>query len=388
MNTHPITNSPAQVVTREEFKEIAKGMMSGEAKPESHLAKRARELREARGTTPAVMPRTKLKRRAVKVVAEAPLLIQSGSLTFHPLLQRVAMLPDLIDRETKLGNAQGKSRAAHKAAAADMEHDFDALIVSIRKHGIREKIKVVKGPKGYLIVDGRHRMEAVREIIHRHGSTHCPMALRFRDQGVPCELVAEEEVASIIQDAVTRRHMTKGARAYLAVLMKPEVATEADKRKKATQFGGSALNAEPQPSALSAEALAKQAGVSPRLIEDAIALYRLFEKRRDLRKKFEDAIWVGAGLAKLRAGIDGYLATGEEPDETPETPEAHEKRMSLKRYDESATRWVEVKLSLKHWEIISSTHREELIEHAAMCLLESPPEFLTPLLKRLAADNA
>lgn len=363
-------------------------------KAESLLARRARELREARaaaGKAPAVMPRTKLKRRPVKVVPEAPLLILSKDLSHHPLLQRVAMLPDLIDRETKLGAAQGKSRAAHKAAAEEMTHDFEALVSSVRHHGLRDKLKVVKGPKGYLVVDGRHRLEVVRTIMHRYGSSHCARALAFREKGIPCELVSEAEVSSIIQDAVTRRHMSKGARAYLAVLMQPEVATEADKRKKATQFGhghGPALNAEPdKPSALSAEGLAKKAGVSPRLIDDAIALYRLFEDRKDLRKKFEDAIWVGAGLAKLRAGIDGYLATGTDPDEEPESADAAEKRIALKRFDEARSRWIEVKTSLKHWEKLTPEHRAELITYAAECLAEGPEDFRAGLARELAAGD-
>jgi hypothetical protein len=309
--------------------------------------------------------RTKLKRRPVKVIREEPLLVPSAALAFHPLLKRVAMLPDLMERERKLGKIQGKNRGAHQAAAAELGDDFEALIVSIRTHGLREKIKVVKGQPGYLIVDGRHRMEAVRVIVKRYLGEGCAVARRFAEQGVPCELVAEAEVTAIIQDAVTRRHMSKGARAYLAVLMQPEVATE-EKRSR----GGikTALNAV----LITAEALAKRAGVSLRLIEDAIALYRKFEERKDVRKKFEDAIWVGAGLATVKAGIEGYLATGQDPEGKRETEEEKKARLS--------SQWLYTGLGYfnrigRYWEEygrLDEDQEKALIERATEVFREAP----------------
>lgn len=348
---------------------------------ESHLARVARERKEARaaeGKAPATMPRTKLKRRPVKVIKEEPLLIPLPDLKFHPLLKRVAMLPALIERETKLGNAQGKSRAAHKAAAEEMAHDFAALVESISHYGVRERIKVLITPKGRVIVDGRHRYEAAVKVAKMtYGDAKREaIARKLEHEGIPCEIVSEGDVVPIIMDAVTRRHMSKGARAYLAVLMEPEVAADAKDRQK-----------QGAPSAFSAEGLAKRAGVSARLVEDAVALFRIFEKRGDVRKKFEDAIWVGAGLAKLRNGIEGFMATGKEPDEEPETPAQAKARIAQERVETALKSWVGVTTSLKHWETMPALGREEVVAASARTIREAPGEFREALTKALLADT-
>lgn len=327
----------------------------------------------------AAMPRTKLKRRPAKVVKEAPLIIKLEDLKFHPLLTRVAMLPDLIERETKLGNAQGKSRGAHKAAAEEMRHDFEALVESISKHGVRDRIKVIKTAKGWQIVDGRHRFEAASKVAKMAfgDEKRETIAHRIAIDGIPCEEVTEADVIPIIMDAVTRRHMSKGARAYLAVLMEPEVVTEAKARQK-----------EGTPSAVTAEGLAKRAGVSTRTVEHAVALFRIFEKRKDVRKKFEDAIWVGAGLEKLLAGINGFLTTGKEPDEEPETEAQAKARIAAERVQTALTKWVEMKTSLKFWDTMKPTAREEIIRHAAATINETPEDFRAGLIEALTNGGA
>lgn len=340
-----------------------RGLKAHKCKGENRNAGAKDKKAKARAAT---MPRTKLKRRPAKVVKEAPLLIKLGDLKFHPLLTRVSMLPDLIERETKLGNAQGKSRGAHKAAAEEMRHDFEALVESISKHGVRDRIKVIKSAKGWQIVDGRHRFEAASKVAKMAfgDEKRETIAHRIAIDGIPCEEVTEADVVPIIMDAVTRRHMSKGARAYLAVLMEPEVAA-------ATQGKRTDLST----SAFSAEVLAKRAGVSPRLVEDAIHLFRLFEKRKDVRKKFEDAIWVGAGLAKLRAGIEGYLATGKEPEEEPETEEEARKRIAMERVESAMKPWTSVTTTLKHWDTMPKSGRDEVVRVACEAIQAAPEEF-------------
>lgn len=361
--------------------------MSTAGKPtqESHLARVARERREAKPIK-YVSKRAKAQAERdaklkpisykAKVSNRRPLMISLRDLKFHPLLKRVAMLPELIDRETKLGKAQGKSRAAHKAIAEEMSHDFSALVESVSRHGIREKLKVIHTPKGYQIVDGRHRFEAAVTVATTgyEDPARNAIARKFAAEGVACELVKEDEVIPIIMDAVTRRHMSKGARAYLAVLMQPTVVTEAKAREKSGK-----------PSAFSAEGLAARAGVSVRLVEDAIALYRQFEARGDVRKKFEDAIWVGAGLAKLRAGIEGYLKTGKEPEEEPETEAQARARIAQERVESALKVWTGVTTTLKHWKTMPAAGREEVIRIGVETILETPAEFRAALTAALDA---
>ena len=316
-------------------------------------------------------------RKKARGIPAPKLYIEVKDLRFHPLLKRVGLLPDLIAREEKLGKAQGKSRGAHKAAAEEMGHDFAALVESIRKHGIRERIKVLKTPKGWQIVDGRHRYEAAKEVIHLYGKeANEPAAQALAAHGLPCEEVAEADVVPIIMDAVNRRHLSKGARAYLAVLMFPEAAKEAAKRIKAGT-----------PSAFSAEGLAREAGVSPRLIEDAIGLYHAFAEREDVRQRFEPAIWVGAGLAKLRAGIKGFLTTGEDPDEEPETEEQAKKRIAMERVETALQKWVGVTTAFKTWETIPLASRETITTAGVETILALPSEVRAALYAALLKQD-
>lgn len=289
----------------------------------------------------------------------ATLFLKTSDLTPHPLLERVNMLPDLIAREEKLGLAQGKGRASHKEAAEQLSRELRGVAESIRANGIREKLKVVKNPKGgYWIADGRHRWT---------------IATEERMATVPCEEVRESDVVAIIMDGVQHRQMSKGGRAYLAVLMHPAVAA-------VTQGKRSDLT-----SAISAEVLSNQAGVSPRLMEDAISLYRTFAGRGDLREKFEPAIWIGAGLAKLRAGIEGFLKTGSEPDETPETEEQARTRIAQERVETALGKWTGVTTSLKFWDTMPAAGRREVIKVAGDTLREGPAEFRAGVLNALGA---
>jgi hypothetical protein len=158
------------------------------------------------------------------------------------------------------------------------------------------------------------------------------------------------------------------------------VATE---EKRGGDRSKTALNADLP----TAAAVAKEAGVSVRLVEDAIALYRQFEARGDVRKKFEDAIWVGAGLAKLRAGIEGFLATGEVPDEEPETPEQARKRISAERVETALRQWVGVTTSLKHWATMPKAGREEVVARAAATIQEAPEDFRESFLSAITGTQ-
>ena len=300
-----------------------------------------------------------------------PLFIQISDLTFHPLLKRVGLQPSLIVRETEKGKEQGKARAKHKANAEEMGHDFEALVQSVGTHGIREKLKVVKdGKGGWLIVDGRHRYEAAAEVLRRwvlaETETENAVAEQLSSAGLPCEEVAEGEVVPIILDAVNRRHLSKGARAYMAVLMLPEIAREAKRGGDQAKRIESAL--------LTGEDLAVKAGVSPRLIDDAVSLYRQFEARPDVRNKFEDAIWVGAGLANLLAGIKGYLKTGQEPDEEEETEAEAKARIAQGRIETAMQKWVGVTTAFKHWETIPKASREPVIKTGVETVMALPEE--------------
>jgi hypothetical protein len=348
------------------------------AKTPIKYVSRAKKAEIARAEKAAATPRA----YKAQLSNRRPLLIPLTDLKFHPLLKRVAMLPALIERETKLGNAQGKSRAAHKAAAEEMAHDFAALVESISRHGVRERIKVLITPKGRVIVDGRHRYEAAVKVATMSYAEpeREAIARKLATDGIPCEIVSEGDVVPIIMDAVTRRHMSKGARAYLAVLMEPGVATE---EKRGGDRSKTAANAV----LLTAAELSKRAGVSLRLVEYAVKIFRIFESRGDIRKKFEDAIWVGAGLEKLLAGIEGFMATGKESDEEPETPAEAKARIAQERVETALKVWTSMNTSLKFWDTMPTDGRKEITTRAANAIREAPGEFREALTKALLADS-
>ena len=375
--------------------------------PESYIARRAREIREAKAAsstpTSPISPaprklRTKLKRRPVKTVEveKKPLLIPLSSLAFHPLLKRVGQLPGLIEREDQLGRQAGKSRADHKDSAAALTREFESLQLSILDHGLREPIKVVRDPKhegNWLIADGRHRFLACQHIIADNSllnpklcgnATHFYFAEALAKDGIPCWEIQPHEVSAVILTAVQRRHYSKGALAYLAVLIRPEVATEGEKRKKASQYGPAAA-AGPQkgkpdqsPAAgecsLTAEALATQAGVCPRTMEYAIRLYKHFAANEAARLVFEPAIWVGESLDRILGGVVNYLLTGALPD-APESAAQRAERMAMERAEHARARIIQVGVALRTWDTMRPEGRAMVIEGAVNFFSSAPEDF-------------
>jgi len=307
------------------------------------------------------MPRTKLKRRAPK---SATLHLAVKDLTPHPLLDRVGMLPDLIERETKKGKAQGKSRDDHKENAEQLAREFAAVEASVVKHGIREKLKVTRNPKGgWWIADGRHRWT---------------IATRNNFATVPCEEIREDDVVSVIMDGVQRRHLSKSGRAYLAVLMHPEIATVENR-------GGDRSKTAKITVLLTQSSLAEQAGVSETFIRYAVDLYRQFTNRKALREKYEPGIWVGNGLEKIIAAIAAEQAGKDE--EAPESDDEAKLRIYHKMAQRTLRGWTPVTTALKSWDKLKEDDQKQFVELAAATILEAPEEFRISLAAQWLGKN-
>jgi hypothetical protein len=347
----------------------------------------ARERREAALAAgmrpPAVMPRTKLKRATVRTVEveKPPLLVNGIRLEFHPRLRRVGMVPSLIAREDKLGRAQGKSRGDHKDAADTLTREFEALVASIADLGIREPLKVVADPKRpgwYYIADGRHRFEAGGEVVTRYLKSATPaLAARARqiyEQGYPCQEIPEEEVSATILASVNRRHYSKGAIAYLAVLIRPEVATEAKR-------GGDRKSNRSDCGLITAETLAAQAGVATRTLEYAIRLYKIFSEREDLRLKYEPGIWVGNALDRVWSGVEGDIKgplppDGAEPGDMDHSPAEEGYRRFLQRI-------MALEISWKSWDKMHPQRQEDAATVIASRFKNAPEAVRAAIVKTL-----
>jgi hypothetical protein len=302
-------------------------------------------------------------KKAAKKSAEKPqLLILPKDMRPHPLLGRAGLVPDLLEREAKLATGTGKDRGAHKETAESLEAELDAMVNSILWNGLREPLKVVREAGGWAIVDGRHRWQSIRELIHRHQGAHNPRALDFRTNGIPCVEVSADEVPAIIMDAATRRHLSKGALAYLAVLVHPAVAaTTQGKRTDLTT------------SALSAEVLARNTGVSLRLMETAVSLYKLFLDRKDAKEKYEAGIWLGHGLSSIHACAQAYLTNAGSLEQETEAQKkarlASQATTTGRLYFQKITRYWTAEFAR-----LDTAQAKAVADAAAATLLAAPPE--------------
>lgn len=205
--------------------------------------------------------------------------VPTAKLSLHPLLERVLLMPDVADRLRR----QKVKKPEHHAAADEITEDWTAFQQDIDERGILEPIKIV----GTVIADGRHRWMAAKELGHKT---------------VPCVQVTEPEARRIIESTViARRHMTKGQRAYHAVVMHPEVSgnTKGTGMKARSDSVGTLTRGQ----------LAKRYGVSPDLIDQACRLFERFEASKSLRDTHEKLVWAGFGLGGILAGIAGHEAT-------------------------------------------------------------------------------
>lgn len=331
---------------------------------QSPLVKKAQALKNSRGTKQPSMPRANLKRTPKKIaeVEKKPLQIDPKALKPHPLLGRIGMLSDLIQRETAAGNKDGSKRHAHKAKAEELAEELTIIRESIRSQGVLDAIKICKDSKGgWLILDGRHRWELGAELGF---------------ETLPCKEHPESEARNIIMAAAVRRHISKGAMAYQAVTFYTEVAME-EKR------GGDRSKLAKIANGLTREALASKIHVSPRTMDDAVWLFRAFAEREDARLKFEASIYTGSALPKIKGAVQAFLKGDTEADPEDERPN-----------DPSNDKLLRCQVGLKglldtwrDWEKMKPTHQESAVTLICLSVKNSPPAIREALLTILTEEG-
>lgn len=260
----------------------------------------------------------------------------------HPLLERITTKWAVLTQLRK-GN-----KPDHAEALEEVGQDWAAFVADIKAHGVIVPLKIalIKGTE--YICDGRHRWQAATEA---------------EVDVVPVELVTEGEALTIMESTmIGRQHMTKGQRAYAAVVLHPEVATEADQRKRANLKAGDSPIRTECGSGVGMEELATKFGVSVRLIEQACQLYRDLDASKTLRAKHEWRVFAGFGLGAIIAGIAGDQATTALPRAS--TPQGIVKPIASLR-----TFW-------EAYHKQSAEQRDIALEHGQKALSEGAPEFL------------
>jgi hypothetical protein len=227
---------------------------------------------------PAITEEDDLKGVSAHNAPLARIMRKTDELKPHELLERVMMMRDVTSHLAGLKVKKDE----HKNKELELREDHDSFYASLDEVGIQDALKVTPSGK---IADGRHRWDwAVLRGIKE----------------VPTVIVSEEEAIKIIETMlIARRYMSKSMKAYVAVLMHPEVV------EKGRGKPNSAQNAE-----LTADSLAIKYGVSVRLIEQAIELYKSFEQSKKLKADMEWRIFAGFGLGGLLAGNGGSIQKG------------------------------------------------------------------------------
>lgn len=291
--------------------------------------------------------------------------LSPGVLVPHPLLDRVGMMKGLcVDFELKARKA-GKNREETKERAAELRGDWLAFLDSVRELGVVEPIKICRAdpadtysgcPDMWYVVDGRNRWSAAKELDLR---------------SVPVIKVKPEDAPEIIAATVAgRRHYTKAATAYLAILLNPSLAIEAKKGNPQfrTECG---IGEKP----LTIESISQKFSVSPRLLEQAAELFRLVNANPRFGPDAEADVWAGCGLGGILAGMKSLIATGGRGE------------LQSSAYKAAAAAWGAVtkfesacKATWERWDTLDAERREAAVE-TVKAALAAAPEPLRAILK-------
>lgn len=311
---------------------------------------------------PVAVVTTKLPRKVLH--------LRVSGLEAHPLLERMTMLGDLAGQLAGKAKRAGKARGEYAEAAGEAAASLAALKASIAERGVLEPLLGVPGENGkVLIVDGRHRLLGAIEA----GLATVPVLLR-----------PASEARDIIADAVlARRHFSKSALAYLAVLTHPEVATEAAERQVAKLNRGT--NPRPAQNAgreekgrENMETLANRHGVALRLIEQACELYRLAQANPEISGDAEMAIWAGSGLGGVLAGMKALLAGGTVKNQSAEAKRA------IAAWNLIDKAQGQFRAAWEKWDALDADHRKLALGRIRDAVATAPREVKTLLLEVLA----
>lgn len=223
-------------------------------------------------------------------------IVRLPLISLDPRLAAVPMMRDVAARFL------GAAKPEHKRTGQEIAEENDALWASLDRDGIIEPIKAYRVGRKWVTADGRHRLEwaNARSIAK-----------------VPLIEISESQAAAIIEGTVMgRRHWTKGQRAYMGVMLHPEVCGVTKGRPEKSDSIGIIANA---------TELAKRLGISADTVSQACELYRLFFspgskpgspeaiEAAAKKAKYEMSIWAGAGLGAVLAGIGGGKSTEDQP---------------------------------------------------------------------------
>lgn len=235
---------------------------------------------------------------------------------------------------------------------AEDSEELARLAADIAERGLDHPLILVHTNDGYVVADGRNRYRA---------------AMRCGALEVEAKEIEESEVADVIlHTLLDRRHLTKGALAYISypVVVNRAMPNGGNRKAQSTQ-------------STVVEELANQLGFSRDLFFQARQVWEKFAKRPDLRERFEPLIVAGEmGLGACLAGIAGMEATvGKERKDRPVD------QLILAGFKEIKTRFAK-------WDTLPEPARAKVLDSFTETLFELPDDVQSGLFKALAAKHA
>jgi len=153
-----------------------------------------------------------------------------------------------------------------------------AFVGSVRQHSIVQPLVITPDAE---IMDGGWRWRAAKQV----GLQSVPVVVRPK----------EEAVSLMVSSLLNRKTLTRGAAVYLALGLKPDLVSGAAARRAANLSGKNHRLSE----LLLCDA-ANEFGVSARLMDDAVRVFKMFKNKPDLRAKFEPPLLAGeCGLGAI-----------------------------------------------------------------------------------------
>lgn len=241
---------------------------------------------------------------------------------------------------------------------------LESMMVDVEERGIDEA----------LLVDEKNRVMS--------GRVRLRIALDLRLPEIVITRRSSNEAATIIvQSLLQRRHYSKSALAYLAFPLFESMFTEARERRlrylrseKGADASNSTQNVLLQGN--TAEAVARQAGVSRALFFQARDLHKAFEKNPGAREQFEPKILSGElCLGYAINGVAGQAATAGQSRGTIHQLELFGRTVSTLR------------IRFAKWEMIPAKNRTFIANEFAEAIADAPEEIQERILKTLQANR-
>jgi hypothetical protein len=271
------------------------------------------------------------------------------------------------------------------------EPEYDRLLASAGRDQ-----KFLQPVLGKLVITGSKAMPV--EVFEIEDGRHRFWAAEEARLGCIDGKVTEMPVAELmLRSLLERRHLEKGARAYLAwPVIEPFVSANKETRKSNLKRGkekGEALRKStngfsetatlsdlPETQLSEAEAkklgeLAESYGISRTLLDQARRVHDIFARRKDLKAECEPQILAGElGLGACIAGVAGKEAT--EGKERKDTPPADLLRRSF--------RDLRIRFAPDRWNIIPDTDRHAVAGELVETVLDLPEDVRARLKTALA----